>query len=100
MTDSIYIKLREQLDQYSVGFPKTASGIELKILQKLFTPEEAAMYLDMTMMLEAPQAVAERTGRAPEAVSALLERMAARGLIFRQRKNGDVRYAAVAFVIG
>ena len=32
MTDSIYKKLREQMDQYSIGFPKTESGIEIKIL--------------------------------------------------------------------
>ncbi len=100
MTTAIYQRLREQLDQYSVGFPATKSGIEFKILQRLFTEDEAAMYLDMTMMLEAPDAVATRTGRDAGEVSALLEQMAAKGLIFRKRKGDAVRYAAVAFVIG
>ena len=36
MEDSVYQKLREQLDQYSVGFPTTHSGIEMKILRKTF----------------------------------------------------------------
>ena len=45
---SIYERLREQLDQYSVGFPATASGIEKKILQKLYTEEEASLILDMS----------------------------------------------------
>jgi MinD superfamily P-loop ATPase len=35
----IYYELREQLDQYSVGFPTTTSGVEKKILEKLFTEE-------------------------------------------------------------
>ena len=48
MTGSIYKKLREQMDQYSIGFPETESGIEIKILKKLFTEEEAAMYLDLS----------------------------------------------------
>ncbi|MBI4768275.1 MAG: 4Fe-4S binding protein [Deltaproteobacteria bacterium] len=100
MTPSIYEKLREQLDQYSVGFPATQSGIEIKILKKLFTEEEAEMYLDMTMMLETPEAVAARTGRRRETVSAMLANMAQKGLLFRQSKAEEVKYAAVAFVIG
>lgn len=100
MNTSLYEKVREQLDQYSVGFPATPSGIEIKILKKLFTEEEAGMYLDMTMMLETAESVAARTGRKVEAVSALLAGMAKKGLLFRQSKTGEVRYAAVAFVIG
>lgn len=100
MTQSLYHRLREQLDQYSVGYPATQSGIEIKILQRLFTDEEAAMYLDMTMMLESPDEAAARTGRDAAAVAELLETMAAKGLLFRQRKDGAARYAAVAFVIG
>ena len=33
-------KLAERLDQIPNGFPKTGSGVELKLLAKLFTPEE------------------------------------------------------------
>lgn len=100
MKASIYKKLREQLDQYSVGFPATQSGIEIKILKRLFSEEEAGMYLDMSMMLETPEVIAARTGRNPEAVSSLLAAMAGKGLLFRQRKNEEVKYAAAAFVIG
>lgn len=39
MPSKIYYELREQLDQYSVGFPTTTSGVEKKILEKLFTEE-------------------------------------------------------------
>lgn len=97
---SIYERLREQLDQYSIGFPATASGIEKKILQKLYTEEEASLVLDMSMMLETPESVAVRTGRDLEEVSNLLEAMARKGLLFRRRRAGLVKYAAVAFVIG
>ena len=38
MSDDVYTKVREQLDQYSVGFPSTESGVELEILKKMFTP--------------------------------------------------------------
>ena len=45
MTGDVYIKLREQLDQYSIGFPATASGIEMRILQRLFSEDEAELFL-------------------------------------------------------
>ena len=52
MTNDIYRRLQQRLDRYSIGFPATESGIELKILKKLFSPEDAAMFLSMTQKLE------------------------------------------------
>lgn len=100
MASPIYHKLREQLDQYSVGFPATESGIDLKILERLFTEEEAAMYLKLSVLLEPPAMVAQRLEEEPEKIAALLEQMAQKGLIFRLRKEGEVKYGAVPFVIG
>ena len=37
MAADVYTQLREQLDQYSVGFPSTDFEVEMKILEKLFT---------------------------------------------------------------
>jgi Na+-translocating ferredoxin:NAD+ oxidoreductase subunit B len=100
MSLQIYEKLREQLDQYAIGFPATKSGVEMKILKRLFEEDEASLYLDMTMMLEAPKAVAERTSRDENLTAEMLETMATKGLLFRLRKEDLVRYAAVPFVIG
>ena len=61
MTASIYTKLRNQIDQYSVGFPEAKSGVDLKILEKLYTEEEAALFLDLSMALEPPDSIAGRT---------------------------------------
>jgi len=100
MPSDIYYQLRERLDQYSVGFPATASGVEIKILEKLFTEEEAQMFLNLSMTLETPNEVAERTNQDLEIVSNILDRMAKKGLIFRLRKDRSVKYAAVAFLYG
>ncbi|MBI5895217.1 MAG: 4Fe-4S ferredoxin, partial [Desulfobacterales bacterium] len=62
--------------------------------------EEAHLYLELSMLLEAPEAVAARTGRDPAATALLMETMAQKGLLFRQRKGDRAKYAAVAFVIG
>ena len=100
MPKEVYHRLREQLDQYSFGFPATESGIELKILERLFTEEEAEMFLLLTLELETPEDLAARTGRGPEAAASLLDRMAEKGLIFRLRKGEAVKYGATPFVAG
>jgi ferredoxin len=100
MSGDVYQDLREQLDQYSVGFPTTESGVEMRILRKLFTEEEAEMFLNLSMMLENAEAVAQRIGRSPEEVSSVLEGMVEKGLIFRKKKGGDLLYGAIPFVVG
>jgi Na+-translocating ferredoxin:NAD+ oxidoreductase subunit B len=100
MAEEVYRRLREQLDQYSVGFPSTATGVELKILRKLFRKPEAELFLHMSLLLETPSAIAERTKQPLGAVSEMLEGMADKGLIFRLRRDNVSRYAAVPFVIG
>jgi Na+-translocating ferredoxin:NAD+ oxidoreductase subunit B len=100
MPSPVYHDLREQLDQYSVGFPATESGIELRILEKLFSEEEASMFLNLGMMLETPQAVAARLGMDPDEVAVLLDHMAEKGLIFRLKKGDAAKYAAAPFVVG
>ena len=100
MAMEVYQKLQEQLDQYSVGFPLTESGVEIRMLERLFTEEEAEMFLHLSMMLETPESVAQRTERDPEAVAALLDQMAEKGLIFRWHRDDIVKYGAVPYVLG
>lgn len=100
MAAKIYHQLREQMDQYSTGFPPSKSGVELKILEKLFTEEDAELYLDLSLLLEGPDDFAARTNRSPEEMVVKLEDMAKRGLLFRHVKNGKKRYSATPFVIG
>ncbi len=59
MAADIYRRLQQQLDQYSMGFPETASGIEIRILQYLFTEQEAQVFSVLTPMLETARAVDE-----------------------------------------
>lgn len=100
MTQIIYQKLRKQIDQYSVGFPEAKSGVELKILKKLYTEDEAALFLDLSMQLEPPDSISKRTNRDPQKTSEMLETMAKNGLLFRKRKENAVYYAAIPFVVG
>lgn len=100
MNEDIYRCLQQRLDQYSLGFPKTETGIELLILKKLFTKEDAEMFLKMTPRLENPESVARRIGASEDAVARQLEDMASHGLLFRVRKGTSVQYGAIPFMHG
>jgi NAD-dependent dihydropyrimidine dehydrogenase PreA subunit len=100
MEEGLYRKLQKQLDAYSVGFPATASGIEIEILKSLFTEEEAGMFTSMTPALESAEAVASRLGQNEKEIAVRLEAMASKGLLFRLRKDGDVKYGAIPFMHG
>ena len=100
MSEEVYRKLQERLDTYSVGFPATASGVEIKILKVLFSLEDAEMFLEMTQKLETAERIAERTGRPLEQVADQLETMTDKGLLFRLKRGGATRYAAIPFVHG
>jgi Na+-translocating ferredoxin:NAD+ oxidoreductase subunit B len=100
MTEDIYRRLQQQLDQYSMGFPETASGIEIRILQYLFTEQEAKMFTLLTPMLETARAVSPRMGCSEEAVGKQLAGMADKGLLFCLKKGEEDWYGAIPFVHG
>ncbi|MBW1786038.1 MAG: 4Fe-4S binding protein [Deltaproteobacteria bacterium] len=100
MEKNIFRRLQEQLDQYSLGFPATNSGIELDILREMFTEKEAAMFTVLTAELETPEAVAARLDRPIDGVAAELEDMALKGLLFRRRHGQTAEYSAIPFIHG
>ncbi len=98
--NTVYELLRERLDKLSVGFPSTDTGIELKILKRLFTEEEAGLFIKLSPMLESPEVVAERLGLEPDKTADIMEKMSKKGLLFRQKKDDKSRYSVVPYVIG
>ncbi|MGV8074806.1 MAG: DUF362 domain-containing protein [Syntrophobacteraceae bacterium] len=98
--DQVYAALAEHLDRLPMGFPKTPTGVELRILKKLFTPEDAAMTMLLSFKPESPHEVAERCWRTPEEMAQILEDLAQKGHIFRVRRGDQVFYMAAQFIVG
>jgi Na+-translocating ferredoxin:NAD+ oxidoreductase subunit B len=96
----VFQKLREKLDQYSCGFPLTESGVEFRILERIFTEEEAEMFLGLRLQLETVEEISRRLGTQPDIVGPLLERMKEKGNIFSWHRGETVKYGAVPFVLG
>ena len=63
MPNDPYRELARQLDAIPNGFPATASGVELRLLAKLFAPEEAALAAVMRLTPEPAGDIASRARR-------------------------------------
>jgi len=100
MTVNSYEKLREFLDQFPIGFRKTKSGVEIEILKRLFTEEEAELTTFLTIRPERAQSIAIRAGKDLVELEDKLEVMAKKGLIFRSRRDNKTLYNAAPFMIG
>ncbi|MBW1923888.1 MAG: 4Fe-4S binding protein [Deltaproteobacteria bacterium] len=96
----VYERLRERLDELSVGYPATRSGVEIDILKKCFTEEEAGLFIRMGMRLETPDQIAKRAGLDVTRVAHMLHGMAEKGLVFRKKRRDGPRYGAMAFAVG
>jgi len=78
----IFNKLSSVLNTLPNGFPPTDSGVEIKILKKIFSPEEAELFCDLRLSFETPEEIAKRTGRPLEGLSAMLKNMWEKGQVF------------------
>ena len=59
MSEDIYRKLAQRLDAIPNGFPATESGVEMKLLKKVFTPGEADLFCDLKLTPETAEQIAE-----------------------------------------
>jgi len=96
----LYQRLAQHLDKLPAGYPATDSGVELRILKRLFTEEEARIAMGLTMLPEAPEGIAARLQTDAGDLPDKLADMARKGLIFRISKGGSNLYSAAQFVIG
>ena len=86
---NFYKKLARHLDKMPAGFPATDSGVEVKILERLFTQDEADIVLGLNMWPESVPVIAQRLSMDPERLGDTLMAMSQKGLIFRTGKDEE-----------
>ncbi|MDI6726787.1 MAG: 4Fe-4S dicluster domain-containing protein, partial [Smithellaceae bacterium] len=69
------------LDTLPNGFPATESGVEIKLLKKVFEPGEAEIFCDLRLSFETAAQIAERTGRSLDGLEEKLAGMWKRGQV-------------------
>ena len=100
MSKNTYEKLAEHLDGMPQGFPRSESGVEIKLRKKIFTEEEAEVASQMKMMPESPEQVAERLGRDPKGMADFLETMTSKGQLMGMGPKESRMYGAFPFITG
>jgi len=99
----VYRELQKYLDRLPKGYPPTKSGVEIRILKHLFTPEEAQMALQLSMMPETLERIykrVKRTGISKDELEKMLDDMFVKGLILRETKGEVKKYSNALFAIG
>jgi len=100
--DGLYRELQRHLDRMPIPYPATESGVEIRILKRLFTPEEARVALCLSAIPEPLEAIHRRgqheMGR--EQLGQALDRMAEKGSIQKLPGKGGPRYGKSPLVLG
>ena len=100
LDQNVYKKLARRLDAIPNGFPETESGIELKLLAKIYTLEEAAFASEMRLTRESAEQIARRAGRDPAKATVILENMVRKGLIRAKGEGEQRKFGLMPFVFG
>ena len=98
--EEVYKRLALKLDNLPQAFPATESGVELKILRKIFTPDEAEMALKMRPVPETSEAIAQRLGIPLDEMQVILDSMVEKGQIGTTNMGQGQVYLFAPFVIG
>jgi Fe-S-cluster-containing hydrogenase component 2 len=100
--EDLYRKLQQHLDRMPVGFPATKSGVEIKILRQLFTPEDAEVALELSAIPEPAKVIHARLKSKmtlPE-LTEKLDQMSGKGLIHRLPIGAEPLYGKMIFAVG
>jgi ferredoxin len=101
-SEDLYRKLQQHLDRMPVGFPATKSGVEIKILKQLFTPEEAEVALALGVLPESARTIHKRieSQLTLEELTQKLDEMGRKGIIQRLPVGAENVYGKLIFAVG
>ena len=100
MHDASYDLMAEALDRLPNGFPRTDSGVEIQILQKICSPQEAALAGLLSGTPEPVGAIAARAGKPAGEITRALFKLVRRGIVWLDKPGGEARFRLAPFVVG
>ena len=101
--DRVYIRLQKHLDNQAVGFPATRSGVEIRILKHIFSPEEAQIVLFLSYRFEPLDSIFGKVGDLVDSLAELENRLDAirrKGGVEFKVKDGVKHYCCAPLVVG
>ncbi len=100
MSEKIYRKLAKHMDQLPSGYPPGPNDEHIRVLELLFTPEEAELATKCSVIPEEARVIARRAGLSVDEARRRLDAMSDKGLIFSYTYKGATHYMAGQFAIG
>jgi len=101
MATDIYRRLAQHLDNLPSGYPRTDSGVEIRILRHLFTPEDAELALHLALLAEPARVIARRAKIPAKEATRRLQEMERKGLVYVSHQEGkEPEYMATHWAIG
>jgi ferredoxin len=100
MTGDAYHRLARALDRLPNGFPATKSGVEIQLLQKIFSQVEAELACKLQGDMESVDLIAHRVDLSEDVLGDKLVSMAKRGLIWSDSVNGKPHFRLAPFIVG
>lgn len=99
--DSPYRRLARALDALPNRFPPAADESHLRLLAKIFLPEEADLAAGLKPNLETPAEIAARLQRDAREVAGLLKEMSKKGqVLVGKTGQGRLGFGLMPFVVG
>lgn len=96
----VYELLAEHMNALPNGFPRTASGVEVELLRRIFTPEQAAVAVHLQRTPQPAAQIAAHIGRPEAEIAALLKDMVRNELVWIGRAAKGLGFRLAPFVVG
>jgi ferredoxin len=100
MDQNLYQRLAKKLDQLPNRFPETASGVEVRLLEMIFSPQEAHLAVAMDYEKQPASVIAARLDQVENEVLDLLKEMVDKNLILSSKRGNDLVFGLMPFVVG
>jgi electron transport complex protein RnfB len=100
MSELVFEQLADALNELPNGFTRTATKIEIKILKKIFSPEEARLASQLGGSYEPISDIAKRIGQSAKQIQKPLFNLVRRGMVWFNKVNGKPRFRLAPFVVG
>ncbi len=100
MSSEAYSRLANVLDTLPNGFPPTESGVEIKLLKKVFESDEAELFCRLRLSYETADQIAGRAGIPSAGLNEKLESMWKKGQIESRLSGGERVFRMCPWVVG
>ncbi len=98
--EQIYQRLADALNALPNGFPRTETGSDIKLLEFLYTPDEANLACELGIQWETSEEIAQRLNMLPKEALAGLFAMARQVKVLIDRQDGKYKFRLAPFIVG